>query len=262
MKEKALLKHILDRVAQLDGMSNTFTSDELAYWPKGALDSLEAQGLLIKTEPAKIVECQGCEEYCLMPVHVVSNETIGRSKAFIVCDKRDDVGRVSVELARLRQWKLTGHTLALKLIEMLGFELDPMEKQRGKAWELGILKGKVNRPHLVLNIENGASLIVGPQEVPLLDVLDFKKGKLFLDVDELMRMADQSPRKFPKYSPSVLKRESRKLTTSERHKSWQKKYRSLKASKPGMTDAWYAQQIARHFGNKHSSETIRKNMKP
>lgn len=124
------------------------------------------------------------------------------------------------------------------------------------------MKGKVNRPHLVLNIENGANLKIGTHEVSLLDVLSFKKGALSLDVSELLRLADKAAKDLPKYKPSVIKREARKLKTKHRHKFWQKKYRELKSCKPNMSDVWYVQQIAKNSGNKHSSETIRKNMKP
>ena len=46
------------------------------------------------------------------------------------------------------------------------------------------------------------------------------------------------------------------------HASWQKKYRELKRSKPGKTDTWYAQQIAKmDIAQGRDAETIRKNMK-
>lgn len=260
MREKDLLKTIFERLSRLGGMSNVFSADELADWPFGALELFKAQNLLAEADLAQSVECKGCEQYCIMPVNVRTNEANGKTKAFVSCDKPEDIGRVDVNLARLTQWKITGHALALRLAEMLSFEQDPKEKQRNKSWELGILKGKVNRPHIFLNIENGVHLKIGTHELELMDVLTFKKGKLVLDVEELFRIADKSE-KTPKYKPSDVKREARKLKTEKRNKALQKIYRELKNNKPDMTDSWRAMQIKKQTGFPISIETIRKNMK-
>ena len=61
---------------------------------------------------------------------------------------------------------------------------------------------------------------------------------------------------------SQVRREARKLDTQERHKTLQKAYRTLKREKPGMSDVWYSQQIARSdLGGGLRPGTIRKNMK-
>jgi hypothetical protein len=65
----------------------------------------------------------------------------------------------------------------------------------------------------------------------------------------------------PRYTPSNHRREARKLDTQDMHKSWQKAYRSLKQSRPEMSDVWCSQQIAKmDIAQGRNAETIRKHM--
>ena len=61
----------------------------------------------------------------------------------------------------------------------------------------------------------------------------------------IRRMVDAATTADNRYTPSNAKREARKLDTQAMYESWQKEYRELKRSKPGMSDVWYAQQIAK-----------------
>lgn len=61
-------------------------------------------GLLQPAEPASALICDGCERNCLMPVNIAPATAAQPGRAFIVCDERDDIGRVPVDLARLRRW--------------------------------------------------------------------------------------------------------------------------------------------------------------
>jgi hypothetical protein len=64
------------------------------------------------------------------------------------------------------------------------------------------------------------------------------------------------------YTPNSARREARKLDTETKYASWQKAYRRLMKSRPGKSDVWYSQQIAKMDIAKGSNpETIRKNMK-
>jgi hypothetical protein len=74
MTESALLENILDRLGRADSAEEIFGADEVADWPAGALDLLIKAGLLRRAEPAHAIECNGCEQYCFMPVHVLPAE--------------------------------------------------------------------------------------------------------------------------------------------------------------------------------------------
>lgn len=82
-------------------------ADEVAEWPDGLFDQLLADKLLTPDEPAHVLECRGCEQACFMPVEVMAAEGKRPARAFIACDKREDVGRVKVDFARMRQWCMT-----------------------------------------------------------------------------------------------------------------------------------------------------------
>lgn len=85
----------------------TIGADELAEWPSGMFEQLCGAGLLKQIEPAQSLECQGCEEGCVMPVSILPAEASRPARAFIACDKRSDISRVRVAFTRLHQWQLT-----------------------------------------------------------------------------------------------------------------------------------------------------------
>jgi len=63
-------------------------------------------------------------------------------------------------------------------------------------------------------------------------------------------------------TPSIIKRESRKLDTQALHDSWKNEYRSLKKKSPEKSDVWCSKQIAKtEVGQGRDAETIRKIMK-
>ena len=82
-------------------------ADEIAEWPQEFLAQLRDAKLLTPIEPAQSLECRGCEQACFMPVNITPALGKRPARAFIACDKRDDVGRVPVAFPRLHQWQLT-----------------------------------------------------------------------------------------------------------------------------------------------------------
>ena len=63
-------------------------------------------------------------------------------------------------------------------------------------------------------------------------------------------------------TPSIIKRESRKLDTQALHDSWKNEYRNLKNKRPEKSDVWCSIQIAKtEIGQGRDAETIRKIMK-
>ena len=112
MTERDLLEHIFERLCRADSGQEIFGADEAAQWPESALEVLIKSGLLGPAEPAQVIECDGCERNCFMPVYLRPAEGNRPARAFISCDKPEDVGRVPVELSRLAQWRITGGMLA------------------------------------------------------------------------------------------------------------------------------------------------------
>jgi hypothetical protein len=98
--------------------------------------------------------------------------------------------------------------------------------------------------------------------VRLADLVAFDHGAYALDADPIRQLVDSTTTADPRYTPSRTRRESRKLDTQARYKSWRAAYRTLKQRRPSMSDVWYAQQIAgQEVAAGFKADTIRKHMK-
>jgi hypothetical protein len=266
MNNGAGLAQLLQRLGESADADAFFGADEVLDWPEGTLDALTGAGLLRPAPAARILECSGCEENCLQPVHVVPSEGGRSARALIVCDRREDVGRVSIPLERLRQWRLGGVQLAQVVAGLLGFECPPEEEPGRNAWTLGSISGKKRRAQLSLRVEGGVTLHLAGHAVPLGDLLSARQGRLELDRKALIPLADNpAPASTRgKYVSSTARREARKLDTQAQYESWRKAHRELhrKHGAKGYSDVWYSQQIAKmKIANGKDPETIRKHMK-
>ena len=86
---------------------------------------------------------------------------------------------------------------------------------------------------------------------------------MVVEIDDWPPTTARTPReRAPSQTPSATRREARKNVTQAKYQSWQNEYRSLKKTRPGESDSWYALKISRmDIGKGSSSETIRKHMK-
>jgi hypothetical protein len=123
-------------------------------------DALVDAGLLLPAEPVSAVICDGCEQNCAMSVEIAPavNERPGR--AFIVCDKRDDIGSVHVKPARLRRWTFSLPLFARALAKALKTDQEPAEVEKAGVWQLG--KAKVGGAAVLVTLVRSADT-VGPQ---------------------------------------------------------------------------------------------------
>ena len=128
--------------------------------------------------------------------------------------------------------------------------------------EIGLAPAGNRRRMLKLRFEGELALAVGSSTLPLSEFLRFGEGGYRMDNTRIRRWLEGSAAQEGSIKASQVRREVRKLDTQERHKILQKAYRTLKREKPGMSDVWYAQQIARSgLGGGLRPGTIRKNMK-
>ncbi len=194
MTEGDLLEHIFERLCRADSGEEIFGADEVAQWPESAHEVLVKSGLLERTEPARVIECDGCERNCFMPVHVRAAEGNRPARAFISCDKPEDVGRVPVELGRLAQWRTMGGMLAGAVARLLGFTNPTHEDSMGKLWTLGRLKGKEYKGEVKLSVEGGVALMVAGQNIPLVQTLTLARRGLKADKEALLRLVDGDTR--------------------------------------------------------------------
>jgi hypothetical protein len=218
MTESDLLEHIFERLSRADSGEEIFGADEAAQWPESALEALIKSGLLEHAEPAQVIECDGCERNCFMPVYVRLAEGNRPARAFISCNKPEDVGRVPVELGRLTQWRITGGMLAGALARLLGFTNPPHEDSVGKRWTLGRMKGEEYKGEVTLTVDRCVTLTIADQNIPLVHVLTLNSCGLKADKDALLRLADGYARQPAVGVGSVAwRRQTAKVAANARH---------------------------------------------
>ena len=183
-------------------------------------------------------------------------------RAFISCDKRSDISRVTVSLAKLNQWQYTIDFVCKFITNSLELRQSSQSTENPNLINIGIVKGNKRSQMLCLEADGALSLVAGNSRLPLTELIDYHDGAYSLDVAMIRQLVDSATTADNRYTPSNVKREVRKLDTQALHESWQKEYRALKKKHRGMSDVWYSQQIAKlDIANGRSAGTIKKNMK-
>jgi hypothetical protein len=262
MTPQAAMIELLARVGANDGAAVSLSESDLMQWPGAAVATMKRQGLLLKGPAGKSAVCPECEDECLMPVHVVSrgNQT---PTAYIVCDTRDDVGRVEISLDRLQQWQCSPEQVCGFVATTLGVrQTDKRRPASADFLEIGMANGDKRIQMLGLKCDGELRLVAGSGELPLADCISFDGNVYALDGATVRRLVDAATTADTRYTPSNAKREARKLDTQAMHKRWQKTYQALKRKNREKSDVWCSLQIAKTDNPQgRSAETIRKHMK-
>ena len=161
MRLPALFVELIDRLLHLDGEPVFFGNVELKRWPVSQVRALKSAGFLTMASPASSTVCPGCERDCVMGVHVLPAVGSRPARAFIVCDKPEDLGRIPVELDNLEQWGITRGGLAEAVGRLLGCTESPREDATTKHWHLGVLNTKEIRGAVRLSVNDDITLSVG-----------------------------------------------------------------------------------------------------
>ena len=267
MSPEAVLIEVLDRVAGSRDHTTRISARELAGWPADAVAALKSQRLLRRSRPATSVICPRCEQQCAMPVYTVvgAGASAGQTDrwSFIVCDKRDDINRVTVEPDRLTQWQSGPDAVCDFVADCLG--LRPGGKRIGRAglMQIGMATGEERRQMLCLRKKQWElELVAGDGTIPLAELVDFSQGHYGLNKTAIGQLVDASLTADPRYTPTQTRREARKQATEVRYQALQKAYLKLKRRRPGRSDIWYSLQIAKmDIAGDLNPETIRKRMK-
>ncbi len=261
MTPDSALAELLGRVAATWGSRTLLTVQELDTWPPEAVTALRQQKLLRRAQPARSTVCPGCERECAMPVHTVTGRN-GDTASFVVCDKRDDINRVAVSAKHLKQWKCCEDFIAEFIAEALSLTFSGQRIETGQLLQIGMLSGRKRAQMLCLGSDPQLVVVAGTNTVPVVDLLSFQGGIYVLDGEHLREMVDAAAGD-SRHTPSTARREARKLDTAAMYEDWRREYRALKRRKPGRSDVWYSQQIARmDISQGRSADTIRKHMKP
>lgn len=190
MTPDAALVELLARVGASRGAGILISEEELGQWPTIAVKAMKANGLLVKARPAASAVCPGCEQECVMPVHTLPAGP-GKSRSFIVCDKRSDINRVDVPTDRLEQWQVSCAAITELISDSLGIRRPEVEATSPGRWEIGIFKGKKHSSHLVLLADGRLTLSFAGHSMALSDVLALENEGFALDKEILTNLVDR-----------------------------------------------------------------------
>ena len=260
MSPQDALAELLSRLYDLD-TEVLVTEHELGSWPAKAVSAMKSQKLIVKARPAKSTVCPGCEKDCVMPVHTLSNSA-GTNVSFIVCDKRSDINRVPISSEQLIQWRLDAAAVCNFVALTLKLNRSTVIQADKTQLTIGMFRGKKRSQMLALQVIKGLKLIAGNSFAEMIDLVSFDTKKYVIDVESVMEMVDTATSSDPLYTPTSVKRESRKIETQAMYASWQKEYRSLRKKNTNKSDVWFSQQIAKlPVAQGRSADTIKKHMK-
>ncbi len=111
------LKQLAGRLQVPD--SEIVTADETRDWLQGRLDELLSQKILTEIGHGREVVCDECEENCSIEPNIRTIPGTDERVGAFVCTRNPDIGRIEVDLDRLRQWRINKKKL-WKLV--YGFE--------------------------------------------------------------------------------------------------------------------------------------------
>jgi hypothetical protein len=261
MTPQAALIELLARVGARNGAAELVSAEELGQWPAAAVAAMKSQKLLARARPASSVVCPGCERECVMSVHTLAAGLHGPA-SFVVCDKRDDINRVSVSADRLMQWRCDADAVCGFIATSLGLRRSDQHPADAGLLNIGMASGDKRSQMLSLRGDGELALVAANNAVPLADLVGYRDGVYSVDGDMIRQLVDSATTANPRYTPSNARREARKLDTQAMYEGWRKAYRDLKKQHRNMTDVWYSRKIAKmDIANGRRADTIRKHMK-
>lgn len=234
----------------------------VSLWQQPAFKLLLDNKLIIPISKATTIQCQGCENNCM--VDVTCRIYPKGTRYFAMCEDpfmHEQMGRMTVPPEQLNQWQFSIKQLAVVIAELLGLLSTISYKTDQKSITLGALKSKTGRKSVVLNVEP-LSLIVNQSVLPITEVLYFEANKLALDkakIDHVLNI--KQPPSVKIYQPNINKKEHRKANTQAMYQDWQEQAIKLNVKHPGKSKKWVSQQIAKMpISLDKSAETIRRNI--
>lgn len=138
-----LITEILDRIGTGVPSALLIHNENVNNWSQSAFKAIQTMGIIKPASPAKIIDCPGCEDACLMPVEVMPGDGTRPARIFIACDKREDTGCILIDPADLERWQIDVERFASLLASALDTGHVPVEIIPHQAFYLGTLA--VNR---------------------------------------------------------------------------------------------------------------------
>ncbi|QWF69706.1 hypothetical protein KEF85_09990 [Methylomonas paludis] len=249
---------LFDRFAAYQTEKVFITEAELSDWPIAAYSAMKKQRIISKAKAAKSAVCPGCEQECIMPVHVLPDD-YRTPELFVLCDKRSDTNRVKIKATDLMQWYCNAEAICRFIADALGLRRTEQTSDLANHWYIGVATGNKRSQMLCLQVDDFCMLVAGGNALPLADFIRFDSELYTLDVGMLTKLVDTANTADDRYTPSTAKQEVRKQETQEMYRDWQKEYKKLKRANTNMKDTDIARKISRMvIASGRSADTIRK----
>jgi hypothetical protein len=256
-----LIIDLLNNISANNGTSAFINEEELNQYPSAEVTALKLQKLILKAPPTSSAICNGCEENCTMDVHILAAEDNRPARTFVACDKRDDISRVPISLTKLTQWQCNADSVCDSIAFSLEIRRSTAQSTNPNQWNIGIFTGNKRSQMLCLQAKDELTIVAGSKTISLSDALEFKDDEYFINKIAIRQLVDTAITADNRYTPSHARQEVGKMTTKALYASWHKEYLVLNKKKPGMTDVWYSQQIAKmDIAEGRNYSTIKKNM--
>ena len=165
------------------------SAEELSQWPAAAVAAMKSQKLLARARPAVSVVCPGCERECVMPVHTLPAGPRGPA-SFIVCDKRDDINRVSVSADRLMQWRCDADAVCGFIAVSLGLRRTDQHPADAGLLNIGMASGDKRSQMLNLRVDGELALVSANNAVPLAELVDYSDGEYSVDGNMIRQLVE------------------------------------------------------------------------
>jgi len=243
MISQGALLELFARLGAARGEAVFLNDEELNRWPAVEVAAIKSKKLLVKARPASSAICPGCERTCIMAVHNLPTKTENPAP-FIVCDKRSDINRVSVDASKIEQWEASGAQIAIFVRQQLRLlEAAPID-DHSHRWQVGILQSDRGGYVVTLAAEGGLTLNLAGHHVALSTLMTFKEGKVSLNERRLTRLAnnptDQATRETPEQRCTRLR-----LRVREEKARGTKAFRRVVADEEGISISRLSQIINR-----------------
>jgi hypothetical protein len=256
-----LLKMLLAALASNGRDPVLIQRSQIIAWPPPFVHALVETSLLRPAGSAQVMVCPGCDDACPMHVYFETHPVTGNSRAFIVCDRRDDMGLVALDPSELRQWQISRRQLAHFLVRELSLTGEAVSAD-GPAIALGWASSKHGRRQVWLQFEAAPQVCLDNCNILVDQLITWNGSAIAVDQETFRLIADQRPQA-PRHPGNTARRDARKLDTRDRHLRWQKAYRRLKQEHPEWSDEAIAVLIAESDpGPKRKPGTVRRYMKP
>lgn len=186
-----VLQELIERLGS--GRDTVLAWEQVREWPGGAIAVFQKAGWIKPTVAASTVECPGCEENCFMPVHVLPGRGEQPARAYVACDRRDDMGRVKIAMSQLQQWQITEGQIAQWASRALGLNGKPERGKAGGVFRLGSLQGKLRVGSLEFATAESVCLKTSGHSRLLSEIVKFEGGEPRIDRAAILELVDLPP---------------------------------------------------------------------